>query len=594
MKPSVGPTRRRLGVRWAAALTTIAITLPIPTSVATAGAQTNPTCGNDLVTLTGTVDTSAAKTYLLKPFTVPEGTARVEVAYTWDPIATGVIDLGVWDATGTSGRDAFRTWSGSRQGRIDKSMPPEVISPDRNERTVVAGPIEPGTWHIELGIAALDQALTWRVELRCPAGPSGSPLAPDPVDPTHVARSGPGWYAGDFHLHAFHSSPDGPEPEKMVKFARAAGLDIVPVTEYVTPAHWDRLGATQRANPDVLIWPGREVITYFGHMIVLSETPSNIEYRVGRDGVTIGDIQRSAAADGALVSIAHPTIFPPATFGSACRGCYFELIDQVDFDATNLIEVVTEGSLAQLGGKDIPNPFVRTAIDLWERLLREGHRLTAISGSDDKQGDRYGHTSTMVYANQLSRPAVDEALRRGHAYVKGLGNESPTLDMSATTSAGTTAMFGDTLVADAATMKLTVTGAVGDTLTVRRNGTEVERVPVTSDPFVYETAIARVPNEGPLGTFWGAEVLDTTNAPGAELPVDIANPIFLSDTARPEPKLPTFVAPAAPGSGTATPTLTPADTTTSSDSSSPPVIWIILGAVVVLAGSGALIARRRR
>ncbi len=592
MEPCVGLIHRRLGVRWAAAIATVAIALPIPASVASAAAQTTPSCGTDLITLTGTVDTSAAKTYLLEPFTVPEGTARVAVAYTWDPVAAGVIDLGVWDSSGTAGRNAFRTWSGSRQGRIDKSMGPEVIAPDRNERTVVVGPIKPGTWHVELGIAALDQTLTWRVEIRCPSGPAATPLASDPVDPTHVARPDAGWYAGDFHLHAFHSSPDGPNPDQMVAFARAAGLDIIPVTEYVTPAHWDRLGATQRANPDVLIWPGREVITYFGHMIVLSETPSNIEYRVGHDGVTIGDIQRSAAADGALVSLAHPTIYPPATFGSACRGCYFELIDQVDFAATNLIEVVTEGSLAELGGKDIPNPFVRTAIELWERLLREGHRLVAVSGSDDKQGDKYGKTSTMVYANQLSRPAVDEALRRGHAYVKGLGKESPTLDLTATTTDGTTAMFGDTLVADTATMKLTVTGAVGDTLTVRRNGTEVERVAVTSDPFVHESPIARVADEGPLGTFWGAEVLDTTKAPGAELAVDIANPIFLADTARPEPKLPTFTSPSTPAAPAAESPSPPAASSTS-NASSWPVIVGILGAVVIV-GAGLMIARRRR
>ena len=33
------------------------------------------------------------------------------------------------------------------------------------------------------------------------------------------------------------------------------------VTEYVTGRHWDTLGAVQRANPDLVIWPGREVIT---------------------------------------------------------------------------------------------------------------------------------------------------------------------------------------------------------------------------------------------------------------------------------------------------------------------------------------------
>lgn len=62
------------------------------------------------------------------------------------------------------------------------------------------------------------------------------------------------------------------------------------------------MARAQRDNPDLLIWPGREVITYFGHMIVLGETPSGIEYRVGYEGIGLDEIQRSAAADGALVS----------------------------------------------------------------------------------------------------------------------------------------------------------------------------------------------------------------------------------------------------------------------------------------------------
>ena len=341
-----------------AALAMLAGTLTVP-STSAPDAATVPRCGPTTTTLTGTVGPADAKTYQLHPFEVPAGTRQVEVAYTWDPIESGVIDLGVWDARGISGPTAFRTWSGSREGRIDKHMAPEVIAPDRNERTVVPAAIVRGTWNIELGVAAVSAPMKWRVEIRCPQGPPGKLLQPDPVDPTHVARAEPGWYAGDFHLHAYHSNPEGPAPEEMVTAAKAAGLDIIPVTEYVTPAHWDRLGATQRAHPEVLIWPGREVITYFGHMIVLSETRNMVEYRVGFNGITIGAIQRESEAEGGLVSIAHPTIFPPAVFGSTCRGCYFELLDQVDWASTNLMEVVTEGSMADLGGTEVPIPSCR-------------------------------------------------------------------------------------------------------------------------------------------------------------------------------------------------------------------------------------------
>ncbi|MFZ4519017.1 MAG: CehA/McbA family metallohydrolase [Microthrixaceae bacterium] len=505
-----------------------------------------PVCGDTVTTLRGTATPEREKSYELVPFRVPPGTARIEVGYTWTPTDAGVVDLGVWDQHGTSGPAAFRTWAGSRQGRIDKGTAPLVIAPDRNERTVVARPVEPGVWHVELGLAAVAAPLEWRVDLRCVPGEQAPALRPDPVDPNVVARPGPGWYAGDFHLHAYHSSPTGPEPDEMVAKAVAAGLDIIPVTEYVTPAHWDRLGAAQRAHPDVLIWPGREVISYFGHMIVLSETPDEVEYRVGFTPpgadrpITPADIQRGAVADGALVSLAHPTIFPPDTFGAACRGCFFQKLDELDLDRLTALEVVTEGSVAELGGRPVPNPFVRTAVELWERFLREGHRITAVSGSDDKSGDGYGSTRTMVYAEQLSRPAVDEAIRRGHAYVQGVGRESPTMELRATAPDGTSGIFGDTLVAAEASIEMTVRGGAGQVLSVRRNGTEVERVPITSADFTHTVRATRAPDEGPLGTFWGAEVLDTNRFPGTDVPTVIANPVFLADRPAPEPTLPTF------------------------------------------------------
>ena len=253
----------------------------------------------------------------------------------------------------------------------------------------------------------------------------------------------------------------------MVDFAHDAGLDFVPVTEYVTPAHWWELGATARANPDVLIWPGREVITYGGHAIVLGETPDMIEYRVGYEGTTLGEIQQATFDDGALFGLAHPTIFPGDDGAELCRGCEFTLEDQIELDRVDTYEVVNTGALLDgdfepvgPGEGGFANPFVETAVDEWEGYLAEGHRITAVSGSDDKEGDHYGATATQVYAEQLSRPALIDAVDAGHAYVQARGvADSPTLELTATGADGTTGMFGDTLVADTADVSVTVRAA---------------------------------------------------------------------------------------------------------------------------------------
>ena len=55
----------------------------------------------------------------------------------------------------------------------------------------------------------------------------------------------------------------------------------------VTDQHHRELGPVQAANPDVVIWPSREVITYFGHATVFGETPNEVDWRHGFDDVTL-------------------------------------------------------------------------------------------------------------------------------------------------------------------------------------------------------------------------------------------------------------------------------------------------------------------
>ena len=563
-----------------------------------------PACaaGGDPVVLAGELPESAAETYTLLPVDVADGTTRVEVGYEWtdvEPSADGdtrsVLDLGIWDADGTEGPEAFRGWSGSRQGLTGRGQDPVFITAAAAERGYVPGPIEPGRWSVELGAGFIAPGgVSYEVTVTCDDADEGPPAERDPVDPEAVVRDEADWYAGDFHLHAYHSNPDGPAGQEMVEFARAAGLDFVPVTEYVTPTHWWELGATQRANPDVLIWPGREVITYGGHAIVLGETPDEIEYRVGHDGTTLGEIQQGTFDDGALFGLAHPTVFPGEDGAELCRGCEFTLEDQIDLDRVDTYEVVNTGALLDgdfepvgPGQGGFANPFVQTSVDEWEGLLADGHRITAVSGSDDKEGDHYGATATQVFAEQLSRPALIDAIDAGHAYVQARGvADSPTLVLTATAPDGTTAMFGDTLVADTAEVSLTVRNGEGQSLRILRNGEEVDVVPIDDDVFDHTFTADRVADEGPLGTFWGIETFD------AEPITTIANPVFLADRPATVTDRPPPARLASGPSGTAEPAPAAPDTT---DPSSPePVPLFAVAGVVLVAVAGVIGASRGR
>ena len=501
----------------------------------------------------GTVGPGDARQYHLQPFTVAPGTGRVEVAYGWieapglpsTPLTATTLDLGLWDADGVGTPAGFRGWGGSRQGRLDRDQPPVFVEAGAADRGFQPGAIEPGLWHAELGIAAVSpQGARWRLEIRCDDAQGPAAVAADPVDPAHVARFGPGWYHGDFHMHAFHSQPTGPDDAEMIAQSRAAGLDFLMVTEYVTGRHWDTLGLTQRLNPDLLIWPGREVITYFGHVNTHGETPSVLDYRHGAPGVDIGEIQRRAKADGALFQVNHPTTFPGPLFSNFCRGCAFELGDAIDWGQVDTLEVLNGPILNSASDFGLPlpgqieNPFTTTAIWLWEAQLRAGHRITAVSGSDSKgidaPADRarkgYGSSVTAVYANNLSRSALQAALQAGHAYIRTRGvSGSPTVGFEGHTSDGQSGIYGDTLIVGEgvdATLRTTVTGGAGQVLTYFRNGAPVAVVPVLTDPFVDERAASRGRlAEGPLGTVWRIELRDLQSR------TIIGNPIFLQAAA---------------------------------------------------------------
>jgi hypothetical protein len=510
-----------------------------------------------------------AQTYSLLPFEVTDEVTAVEVSYEYGSdgpeteVMRTVVDLGLWDQAGPYDAAGFRGWSGSRHEEVH-------VAADSAERGYLARRVEAGTWHVELGIATVHRQGGWyEVTISCSdeevgESPSGSAGAPDPVDPDHVASTEAGWFHGDLHMHAYHSAPDAPEWGDLVAFAREQQLDFLPITEYVTTAHWYELGAVQRDHPDLLIWPGREIITYHGHAIALGETWDHVEYRHGLEAITMADIQRETVAAGALFQVAHPTTFEEPIFEDFCRGCAWDLEEYTDWDAVHTIEVLTGPAVVHPGGDQdlagFENPYMRRAIEMWEDLLNAGHGITAVGGSDDKwagtEQNEYGTISphgvpaTAVYAEELSRAGLTEALRVGRAYVRSLGvAESPALEMEAVAPGGLRGTFGSELDAEEAELTVTVRGGGGQLLVLIRNGDEEAVVPIVGDDFSHTLTIDRDPGgEGPLGTWWRVETRDPATGPPM-VATTVGNPLYLvSDADPPPPDAPPDETPSGPGS----------------------------------------------
>ena len=204
-----------------------------------------------------TRDLRADKHWPLLPFEVPAGCRSVAVKLEFDQDAGAVIDLGCEGANG------WRGWSGSARRSY-------VITPDAATPGYVAGELEPGEWHVVLGLHRIPAAgieVTVTVETDTDAKPE--PLRPNPPVPAKPrprglpAAAGLRWVAVDLHAHTVHSDGSLTIAELAAE-AVAAGLDALAVTDHNTVSHHRDLAGIGRRYGIALI-PGQEITTEFGH-----------------------------------------------------------------------------------------------------------------------------------------------------------------------------------------------------------------------------------------------------------------------------------------------------------------------------------------
>jgi hypothetical protein len=570
---------------------------------APAQAAAPSSCGGDPIkptrAITGEFGAELEGGYVMVPFDVPAGTTQVRVKYCYDQPTSPTsgqfrhtLDLGLYEprerADAVWGVPEFRGWGGS--SHPDVTVTAEGFSaeadrrkhvPGKTTRAFRPGPIEPGQWAAELGVAAVvpesegddDGKVAWRVEIELRSDPA---FADEPYQPagydTRPARTGPGWYAGDMHVHAEHSALGDALMTEVFQYAfrpppDGAGLDFITLSDYVGGAQWGEVGRHQAAYPGKLIMRSSETITYRGHTNAHA-TASNVDYRTGPIYVRAADgalTHLTAArspqhifdrihATGGFTQVNHPTIFPsevPA-FEGVCRGCPWDYADsETDWRKVDAYEVHTgpAGAPQPAGNEPGPNPFTPAAIEEWDRLLREGYRVTGVAVSDSHNAGRtpggvtqspIGEGTTVVFAPELSEDGIQEGIEAGRAYVKLFGHESPDLRLTAEVD-GRTVMMGDQVAAQEAMFHAEVLGGVATahprTLVVFRDGAPYLTVPVAQINQVFAFSF---PSAGPAD--YRIQVMRGTAIDA------LSNPISLGE--QPEPKPPPGAPPGqGPGPG---------------------------------------------
>ena len=397
-------------------------------------------------TLKGNVERKDYHTYIEQPFTLPDGVKRLRVEFSYkgkDQRTT--IDLGLIDPV------RFRGWSGGARNAF-------TISTGDATPGYLPGPLPGGKWTLLLGIPNIREGVVSEYEAR---------IYIETLDrvtefsdkPIHTEA---GWYRGDLHMHSGHSDGKcasqsgnnvGCPVYRMVETAVSKGLDFISVTDHNTISQADALRELQPAFDKILLVPGREITTFYGHANVFGLTDF-IDFRMTDSSYAAARGWMSAVNNSrGIISINHPGI--PS--GEDCMGCGWQ-IEGIPSKVIAAIEVVNGATMKY----SIEGPV--QGWDLWHKMLNSGQHVTAIGGSDDHHAETIGTPTTVIYMKELSVQGLINGIRSGRVFIDIEGNKGHFLDLSATNKENKEEYMGGTLmVAPSDTLDLTayVKGVAG-------------------------------------------------------------------------------------------------------------------------------------
>ncbi|HEY5015714.1 MAG TPA: CehA/McbA family metallohydrolase, partial [Streptosporangiaceae bacterium] len=229
------------------------------------------------------------------PVDVPPGACALGAELEYER-SGAVMDLGCM------GADGFRGWSGGARRSF-------VICPGVATPGYLPGELEPGTWHVVIGLYRVPPGgAEYRVTVEVSSTPGE--LTPDPV-PEDLppltdrpprrelpAAAGRRWLAGDLHTHTVHSDGVMTVPE-LARFAAGRGMEFLAITDHNTISHHAELPAAAAAHGIVLV-PGQEVTIDTGHANAFGDI-GWIDFREPPDAWLEATEQA-----GGLLSVNHP------------------------------------------------------------------------------------------------------------------------------------------------------------------------------------------------------------------------------------------------------------------------------------------------
>ena len=364
--------------------------------------------------LEGKVERKDYHSYIEKPFTLPDGVKRLRVEFSYNgKEQRTTIDIGLMDPA------RFRGWSGGARNVF-------TISAEDATPGYLPGPLPGGEWKLLLGIPNIRAGVVSEYEARIyiETKTKVTEFSDKPI----CAKAG--WYRGDLHMHSGNSdgkcaSQSGiqvPCPVyRIVETATDKGLDFIAVTDHNTTSQANALRELQQAFDKILLVPGREITTFYGHANIFGLTDF-IDFRTTDASYAAAKHWMSAVNNsGGIISINHPGI--PS--GEDCMGCGWQ-IENIPNKVITAVEVLNGATMKHSIEGSLEG------WDQWHKMLNSGQHVTAIGGSDDHHAESIGTPTTVIYMKELSVQGLLDGMRSGRVFIDIEGNKNRFLDLSAT------------------------------------------------------------------------------------------------------------------------------------------------------------------
>jgi hypothetical protein len=335
------------------------------------------------------------------PVQVPAGTTHFCVRLHYDPRRVDDVDylltLTIFDSSG---------WRG--EGHRGNNRQELVIAADGAAPGFIAGPVPAGEWKVVVNTHMVlpQQDCSMRLEVWGTDEPVSGPLPA--WTPARTAPRGRGWYRGDLHAHTFHSDADW-DVAGLAAYARAQKLDFAALTDHNTVSALGEMLAA--GGDDLLILPGMELTTFWGHAVVLG-TQEWVDWRVrpGQPGEperwSMTEMEAEVSRRGGLFIIAHPR----SEGDPKCTGCDW-LYSEMEPGAARVVEVWNTEWFSNANNED----NLRQAYE-W---LNQGYRMALTAGADNHGGSMVGQEFgyNVVYAEDLTQAEILKAVRAGRLYL---------------------------------------------------------------------------------------------------------------------------------------------------------------------------------